>query len=216
MALTVQNGSLVVRDGALGTGQGCCCDGPCDCSVLANCTTTIEWFGMTIEFVGTGGANQQNQSHATVPIADRCGANFWRHPSTRESAWFTNNPGLLSIRCGRPEGTPPELIGANYMFVQTGCEIGRNTQNIYYRLACDPQAPSFAIALKEVIEGPPVAIGSSLTFENGGTCQDAYQRAVDVMTAAGWEELDSGYSDDVCECAGDCTANPVVTVTCAP
>lgn len=29
--ITVQGGKLVVRDGKLGTGQGCCCDG-CDCS----------------------------------------------------------------------------------------------------------------------------------------------------------------------------------------
>ena len=32
MALTVQNGSLVVRDGAIATGQGCCCGGGGGCS----------------------------------------------------------------------------------------------------------------------------------------------------------------------------------------
>lgn len=39
MALTVQNGSLVVRDGKLGTGQGCCCGGgPCNPSTCPNGT----------------------------------------------------------------------------------------------------------------------------------------------------------------------------------
>lgn len=43
MALTVQNGSLVVRDGKLGTGQGCCCgggggSGPCNPSTCPNGT----------------------------------------------------------------------------------------------------------------------------------------------------------------------------------
>lgn len=50
MALTVQNGSLVVRDGKLGTGQGCCCGGgACQCvngvyagkTVTASVTVTL-------------------------------------------------------------------------------------------------------------------------------------------------------------------------------
>lgn len=216
MALTNQGGKLLLRNGKLGTGQACCCGGACDCAVLANCTTTIEWFGMTIEFVGNTGANQQNQSHASVPVADPCGGNFWRNPSTGEGVLFTNNPALLSVRCGQIAGAPPELAGENLLFVQTGCVIGRSSQSIYYKLNCNTSGPSFSLASKAVTENEPLGIGSSLTFQNGGTCQDAYQRAVDVMTEAGWEELDSGYADDLCECAGDCTANPVVTVTCAP
>jgi hypothetical protein len=36
MALTVQNGSLVVRDGAIGTEQACCCNvnAPCTCNTI--------------------------------------------------------------------------------------------------------------------------------------------------------------------------------------
>lgn len=44
MSLTVQDGKLVVRNGAIGTGAGCCCNatGPCVCSAsLCGCVVSV-------------------------------------------------------------------------------------------------------------------------------------------------------------------------------
>jgi hypothetical protein len=79
-SITVQDGQIVLRDGAIGTEQACCCkkcEGPCeenedcapgcvcvdgecvegkDCDCACNCEVTVSIAGQTVRKLGDGGA----------------------------------------------------------------------------------------------------------------------------------------------------------------
>jgi len=95
MAITIQNGSIVVRDGKVGTEQACCCR--CACSFREGSVIVVTVDGTDVEFFGPSGPIDASGDFESVEVCSS--GNAYLPDSYCESRFTSTGDVVVYVGC---------------------------------------------------------------------------------------------------------------------